>query len=160
VIPCLNEAQSIASCVDKALAAFNDYGIQGEVVVADNGSTDGSVEIAKAHGARVIHVALRGYGSAIRHGIQEARGDFIIMGDADGSHDFSEIPRFVAKWREGHEFIVGSRLLGEIKDGAMLWHHRHIGTPILSRLVSLFFGTRLTDINSGMRGITRNAAQL
>src|SRR6266436_2353202 len=101
VIPCLNESRSIGICVDKAIAAFREASIPGEVVVADNGSTDGSIEIAEQRGARVVHAVLKGYGSALRKGIEEARGQFIIMGDADGSHDFSEIPRFVAKWREG-----------------------------------------------------------
>src|SRR5436190_15344501 len=105
VIPCLNEAQSIAHCVDQAIAAFRANGISGEVVVSDNGSTDGSIEIAREHGARVVHAAIRGYGSAIKAGIHSTTGTFIIMGDADGSHDFAEIPRFVAKWREGFDFV-------------------------------------------------------
>src|SRR5438093_6775186 len=158
VIPCLNEVRSIGLCIDKALAAFGQAGIAGEVVVADNGSTDGSIEIAEQHGARVVHAVLKGYGSALRKGIEEARGQFIIMGDADGSHDFSEIPRFVSKWREGYEFVVGNRLDGEIKTGAMSWHHRHIGTPVLSGLLNLFFGAGVTDINCGMRGLTRALA--
>jgi glycosyltransferase involved in cell wall biosynthesis len=158
VIPCLNEAQSLAACIDSAFAALRSMEIFGEVVVADNGSTDGSVEIAERHGARVVHAQIKGYGSAVRTGIQAARGAFIVTGDSDGSHDFSEIPRFVAKWREGYEFIMGSRILGEIKDDAMRWHHRRIGTPVLSGLVSLFFGTRVTDINTGMRGMTKELA--
>ena len=158
VIPCLNESRSIGICVNKAIAAFRDASIPGEVVVADNGSTDGSIEIAEQHGARVVHAVLKGYGSALRKGIEEARGQFIIMGDADGSHDFSEIPRFVSKWREGYEFVVGNRLDGEIKTGAMSWHHRHIGTPVLSGLLNLFFGAGVTDINCGMRGLTRELA--
>jgi len=158
VIPCLNEERTIGACIDKALAAFEAAGIVGEVVVADNGSSDSSVDIAQRHGARVVHASVKGYGSAIKKGTQAARGVFIILGDADGSHDFGEIPRFVAKWREGHEFVLGSRLLGEIKENAMRWHHRHIGTPALSALVNLFFGARVTDINSGMRGITKELA--
>src|SRR6266436_2872296 len=99
VIPCLNESRSIAFCIDKASAAFKADGIRGEIVVADNGSTDGSIEIAETHGARVVHATNRGYGNALRKGIEEARGDFIIMGDADDSYDFSELPKFVEKWR-------------------------------------------------------------
>src|SRR6266852_8823568 len=134
VIPCLNEERSIGFCIDKALTAFNEAGISGEVVVADNGSADNSVEIAEQHGARVVHAPVKGYGSALRKGIEEAHGDFIVLGDADGSHDFSETPRFVAKWREGYEFVVGNRFRGEIKDRAMPLHHKYLGTPFLSAL--------------------------
>jgi hypothetical protein len=158
VIPCLNEARSLASCVDKAIAAFSSMDVPGEVVVADNGSNDGSVEIAEKHGARVVHATVRGYGSALRKGIREARGEFIVLGDADGSHDFGEIGRFVEKWREGYEFVMGNRLAGEMKKGAMSWHHRHIGTPVLTGILNLFFGVRVSDINCGMRGITRQLA--
>ncbi len=158
VIPCLNETPSIAACVDKALESFRDAGIRGEVVVADNGSTDGSQDLAMEHGARVIHADIKGYGSALRSGIAEARGAFIILGDADGSHDFSEIPRFVEKWRAGHDFVIGNRFMGEIKDGAMSWHHRHLGTPVLSGILNLFFNAGVGDINCGMRGLTRELA--
>jgi len=158
VIPCLNEVQSIAACVDKALQAFHNAGIRGEVVVADNGSTDGSQNVAIAHGARVIQADIKGYGSALRCGISKARGAFIIIGDADGSHDFSEIPRFVEKWRAGHDFVIGNRFMGEIKEGAMSWHHRHLGTPVLSGILNLFFGAGVGDINCGMRGFTRDLA--
>lgn len=161
VIPCLNEAQSIAFCVDKALAAIREMRIAGEVVVADNGSTDGSVEIAKSHGARVVHARVKGYGSALRTGIANAQGQFIILGDADGSHDLAEIDRFIAKWREGYEFVIGNRFSGEIKAGAMSWHHRHLGTPVLTAVLNLFFGAGVSDINCGMRGMTKElAAQL
>lgn len=158
VIPCLNEAQSIGECVDIALSSLKAIGMSGEVVVADNGSTDGSIEIAREHGARVVHAEVKGVGSASRKGIQEARGKFIILGDADGSHDFREIGRFVQKWREGCRFVIGDRLHGEIKQGAMIWHHRHFGTPALSALVHLLFGVRVADINCGMRGIARDLA--
>lgn len=158
VIPCLNEAKSLGFCIDQALATLAAEGIRGEVVVSDNGSTDGSIEIAQSHGARVVHAAVKGVGSATRKGIQAARGTFIILGDADGSHDFSEIPRFMAKWHQGYEFVLGSRIIGEIKENAMIWHHRHIGTPVLSALVNLFFGARISDVNSGMRGITKDLA--
>ncbi len=155
VIPCLNEEASIAFCIDKALAAFEAAGVKGEVVIADNGSTDGSIRIAQARGARVIHVQARGYGNALRRGIEEARGDFIIMGDADDSYDFSEVPRFVAKWRQGYELVMGNRFKGEIKPGAMPWLHRYLGTPVLSRILNLFFGANVGDVNCGMRGFTR-----
>src|SRR5438105_12917098 len=156
VIPCLNEEHWIGPCIDKAIAAFEAAGIFGEVVVSDNGSSDASVEVAERHGARVVHATVKGYGSALRKGIEEARGEFIIMGDADGSHDFSEIPRFVAQWREGYEFVVGNRFQGEIKEGAMSWHHRRLGTPILSAILNLFFGAGVGDINCGMRGISKD----
>lgn len=155
VIPCLNEERTLGACIDKALAAFETAGIAGEVVVADNGSTDHSIEIAEQHGARVVHATVKGYGSALRKGIEEARGEFIVLGDADGSHDFSETPRFVAKWREGYEFVAGNRFRGEIKAQAMPWHHKYLGTPFLSGLLHLFFGAGVGDINCGMRGMTR-----
>lgn len=155
VIPCLNEANSIASCIDKALAAFRACGVHGEVVVADNGSTDGSIAIARDHGARVVPVGAKGYGNALRGGFAEARGRFIIMGDADDSYDFSEVPRFVAKWREGYDLVMGNRIKGEIKPGAMPWHHRHIGTPLMSAIVNLFFGSGIGDVNCGMRGFSK-----
>lgn len=159
VIPCLNEARTLASCVDKALSAFREIGIRGEVVVADNGSTDGSVDIAEAHGARVVKAAVKGYGSALRTGIQSARGEFVILGDADGSHDFAEIGRFIAKWKGGFDFVIGNRFQGGIKDGAMSWHHRHLGTPVLTSILNLFFGAGVHDINCGMRGITKSLAK-
>ena len=158
VIPCLNEARSIGDCVDTALTALRELGVSGEVVVSDNGSTDGSVEIAIQHGARVVHAEVKGVGSASRKGIEEARGRFVILGDADGSHDFREISRFVQKWRAGCQFVVGDRLHGEIKPGAMIWHHRHLGTPVLSGLVRFLFGVRVADINCGMRGIAKDLA--
>jgi glycosyltransferase involved in cell wall biosynthesis len=153
----LNEAQSISFCVDKALASFKEAGIRGEVVVADNGSTDGSIAIAGEHGARVVHVAMRGYGHALRAGIEAARGQFIVMGDADDSYDFAEVPRFVAKWREGYEVVMGNRFLGEIKPGAMPWHHRYIGNPVLSRVLRVFFHTPIGDSHCGMRGFSKEA---
>ena len=134
VIPCLNESRSIAFCIDKALAAFKDIRVNGEVVVADNGSSDGSVEIAKQRGARVVHVATKGYGHALRGGIEAANGEFIIMGDADDSYDFSELPKFVQKWRQGYEFVMGNRFAGGIKSGAMPWSHRLLGNPALTAI--------------------------
>ena len=155
VIPCLNEANSIGICVGKALDAFRAAGLRGEVVVADNGSTDGSVEIAEKLGARVVAVARRGYGAALRAGIAAARGAFIIMGDADDSYDFTEVPRFVEKWRQGYEVVMGNRFRGEIKPGAMPWHHKYIGNPALSWVLNLFFHAGIGDSHCGMRGFTR-----
>src|SRR2546425_12707944 len=159
VIPCLNEAQSIAFCIDKAIAAFKEAGIHGEVVVSDNGSTDGSIEIAEKHGAKVVHAPLRGYGHTLRKGIEEARGQFIVMGDADDSYDFSEVPRCGAKGREGYEVVMGNRFTGEIKPGAMPWHHKYIGNPVLSGILKLFFRTDIGDAHCGMRGFTKDVYQ-
>lgn len=156
VIPCLNEANSIAFCIDKARRAFTESGVSGEVVVADNGSTDGSVEISQKHGARVVYVLEKGYGNALRAGIEAAQGEFIIMGDADDSYDFSEIPRFVAGWRQGNDLVMGNRLRGEIKPGAMPWHHRYIGTPLMSAILNTFFSAEIGDVNCGMRGFTKD----
>jgi glycosyltransferase involved in cell wall biosynthesis len=155
VIPCLNEANSIGICVSKAMLAFQTAGIPGEVVVADNGSTDGSIEIAEKLGARVVRVEARGYGSALRAGIAGARGAFIVMGDADDSYDFGEVPRFVEKWRQGNEVVMGNRFRGEIKPGAMPWHHKYLGNPVLSSLLNLFFRAGMGDSHCGMRGFTR-----
>jgi glycosyltransferase involved in cell wall biosynthesis len=155
VIPCLNEANSIGVCVEKAIQAFRSAGLRGEVVVADNGSTDGSIEIVEKLGANVVHVAQRGYGSALRAGIQAACGAFIIMGDADDSYDFGEVPRFVEKWRAGYDVVMGNRFRGEIKSGAMPWHHKYIGNPLLSWVLNLFFRAGIGDSHCGMRGFTR-----
>src|SRR5437868_4528949 len=155
VIPCLNEANSIGICVSKAMNAFQAAKLRGEVVVADNGSTDGSIEIAEKLGARVVRVAARGYGSALRAGIAAARGAFIVMGDADDSYDFSEVPRFVEKWRQGNEVVMGNRFQGEIRPKAMPWHHKYIGNPGLTALLNLFFRAGIGDSHCGMRGFTR-----
>jgi len=155
VIPCLNEANSLAFCVDKAVNAFRKAGLFGEVVVADNGSTDGSMELAERHGARVVRVAERGYGAALRAGIAAARGPFIIMGDADDSYDFSDVPRFVEKLREGHEMVMGNRFRGGIRPGAMPPLHKYFGNPGLTALLNLLFNARIGDSYCGMRGFTR-----
>lgn len=156
VIPCLNEAHSIEYCVHKAASAFLAAHIQGEVVVADNGSMDGSIEIAQRLGARVVHALGRGYGSALRQGIEGAKGKFIIIGDADDSYDFSEVPRFVAKWHEGYELVMGNRFKGEVKPGAMPWLHYHVGNPALTIMLNLFFRAGVGDSQCGMRGFTRD----
>ena len=159
VIPCLNEVRSIGACIEKALRAFKRAGIAGEVVVSDNGSTDGSVELSRQLGARVVHAELKGYGHALRKGVQEARAQFIIMGDADDSYDFSEVPRFVERWREGYDIVMGNRFSGEIKAGAMPWHHKYIGNPVLTAILNLFFHTPIGDAHCGMRGFTKQAYQ-
>jgi glycosyltransferase involved in cell wall biosynthesis len=155
VIPCLNEANSLAFCVDKAVKAFQAAGLSGEVVVADNGSTDGSIQIAEEHGARVIRVVERGYGAALRAGIAGSRGPFIIMGDADDSYDFSDVPRFVEKLREGHDMVMGNRFRGGIKPGAMPPLHKYFGNPGLTALLNTLFRARIGDSYCGMRGFTR-----
>jgi glycosyltransferase involved in cell wall biosynthesis len=155
VIPCLNEANSIGICVAKAIAAYQAAGLNGEVVVADNGSTDGSIAIAENLGARVVRVDQRGYGAALRAGIAAATGAFIIMGDADDSYDFADVPRFVETWKQGYDVVMGNRFRGEIKSGAMPWHHRYIGNPALSMILNLFFHAGIGDSHCGMRGFTR-----
>ena len=156
VIPCLNEANSLAYCVDKAMKAFQAAGLSGEVVVADNGSTDGSIQIAEQHGARVIRVAERGYGAALRAGIAGARGFFIIMGDADDSYDFTDVPRFVEKLHEGNDIVMGNRFRGEIKPGAMPPLHKYFGNPGLTALLNTLFHAHIGDGYCGMRGFTRS----
>src|SRR6058998_1235123 len=156
VIPCLNEANSLAFCIDKAVTAFRGAGLSGEVVVADNGSTDGSIQIAEEHGARVVHVPERGYGSALRAGIAAARGPLIIMGDADDSYDFTDVPRFVEKLREGYDIVMGNRFRGGIKPGAMPPSHKYLGNPGLTALLNTLFHAHIGDGYCGMRGFTRS----
>ncbi len=155
VIPCLNEANSVSLCIDKARRAFESAGLRGEVIVADNGSTDGSTQISEEHGARVVSVTQRGYGAALRAGIAAARGAFIVMGDADDSYDFSTVPQFVAKWREGYDVVMGNRFAGGVLPGAMPWHHKYIGNPGLTALLNLFFRTGIRDSHCGMRGFSK-----
>lgn len=155
VIPCLNEANSLGFCIEKALQAFRSASLQGEVVVADNGSTDGSIGIAESLGARVVHVKERGYGSALKAGIAAARGKYIVMGDADDSYDFGEVPQFIDKLREGNELVMGNRFRGGIKPGAMPPLHKHFGNPGLTWLLNLFFHAGIGDAYCGMRGFTR-----
>lgn len=157
VIPCLNEARSLGRCVDEALDTLARAGITGEVVVADNGSTDGSAEIASAHGARVVHVPVRGYGSALRGGAVAALGTYVVFADADGQHDFDDIPRILFKLREGYDLVVGNRFAGGIQPGSMTFSHRYIGNPIISGLLRLLFHPKIHDAQCGMRGFSRVA---
>jgi glycosyltransferase involved in cell wall biosynthesis len=159
VMPCLNEAETLATCIGKAQAAFEECGCTGEVIVADNGSEDGSPSIAEARGARVIHVAERGYGNALMAGIAAARGRFVIMGDADDSYDFREIPQFVEKLRAGNDLVQGCRLPGgggRVMPGAMPFLHRWLGNPLLTGLSRIMFKLPIRDIYCGMRGFTRS----
>jgi glycosyltransferase involved in cell wall biosynthesis len=155
VIPCLNEANSIGYCVEKAIGAFQTAGLRGEVVIGDNGSTDGSIEIAEKLGARVVHAEQKGYGAALQAGITASHGAFIVMGDADDSYDFAEVPRFVEAWHKGNDVVMGNRFKGEIKPGAMPWHHKYIGNPVLSGVLNVLFHANIGDSHCGMRGFTR-----
>jgi glycosyltransferase involved in cell wall biosynthesis len=154
VIPCLNEAENIETCVSAALAAIIDMGIPGEVVVADNDSEDESARLAEQAGARVVQERRRGYGSAYLAGFAAARGRYIVMADADLTYDFSEIPRFVAALEAGAEMVIGDRM-DNIKPGAMPWLHRYVGNPILTGLLNLFFRTGINDAHCGMRALRR-----
>ena len=159
VIPCLNEAETLATCIEKAFSALNGRQIDGEVIVADNGSTDGSQEIAKGLGACVIQVEARGYGNALMQGIAAARGEFVIMGDADNSYDFLEIPRFLVKLREGFDLVQGCRLPsggGTIVAGAMPFLHRVWGNPMFSWLARRWFKSPLHDVYCGLRGFRKD----
>ena len=157
VMPCLNEALSLPGCIREASAAMAQAGISGEILIADNGSTDGSQALATSLGARVVPVAEKGYGNALRGGIAAARGRYIVMGDADGSYDFSHLPRFLEKLRAGYDLVMGNRFLGGIQPGAMPWKNRHIGNPALSFVGRLFFSTELRDFHCGLRGFSADA---
>lgn len=159
VLPCLNEAATLGRCINEARQALADHFIDGEVIVADNGSSDGSREIAMLAGARVVLAAPKGYGSALAAGIAAARGTFVITGDSDDSHDFSHIPRFLERLREGDDLVMGNRFLGGIEAGAMPALHRYLGNPLLSGIGRLFFGSPCHDFHCGMRGFRRDAIQ-
>ncbi|GGA72995.1 dolichol-P-glucose synthetase [Edaphobacter acidisoli] len=157
LMPCLNEAETLAFCVRQAVAALRDNNVSGEVLVADNGSTDGSQQIAVAEGARVVPVAIRGYGAALIAGIEDARGKYVLMADADASYDFGHLPRFLAKLEEGNDLVMGNRFSGEIKPGAMPPLHRYLGNPVLSFIGRLFFGVPVRDFHCGIRAMRRDA---
>ena len=156
VLPCLDEAETLATCVAKAQVSLARLGVAGEVVVADNGSTDGSVDIAVAAGARVVHVGDRGYGSALRAGIAEARGRYVIMADADDSYALDDLGPFVTALRDGADLVMGNRFAGGIEPGAMPALHRYLGNPVLTRVGRLFFRAPVHDFHCGMRGFRRD----
>jgi Glycosyl transferase family 2 len=158
LMPCLNEAETVATCVGKAVAFLTDHGIDGEVVVADNGSTDGSQRLAEAAGARVVTVGQRGYGAALQGGIRAARGEYVIMGDADDSYDFTALMPFVERLRAGTDLVMGNRFRGGIEPGAMPTLHRYLGNPVLSFVGRLFFKIEVGDFHCGLRGFRRDSA--
>jgi len=158
LMPCLNEAETLEICISKALGEIKRLGIEGEVLIADNGSTDGSQEIARRCGARVVSVAEKGYGSALRGGIAAAKGTFIIMGDADDSYDFSKLGPFIEKLRDGHDLVMGNRFRGGIAPGAMPFLHRYLGNPVLTWIGKLFFKCPAGDFHCGLRGFSKDAA--
>jgi hypothetical protein len=157
LMPCLNEAETLARCIDKAHSYLSRSGVIGEVLIADNGSTDGSQAIAAAHGARVADIPARGYGAALIGGIEAARGRYIIMGDSDDSYDFSDLDAFVGKLRQGCHLVMGNRFQGCIKPGAMPPLHRYLGNPVLSRIGRILFQSPSGDFHCGLRGFERTA---
>jgi glycosyltransferase involved in cell wall biosynthesis len=157
ILPCLNEAETVATCVTKAVDTMRRLGLRGEVVVVDNGSTDGSQALAERCGARVVQEPRRGYGSALMRGIEEARAPFIIMADADDSYDLTDLERFIEGLRSGADLVMGTRRRGTIKPGAMPWLHRWIGNPALSGILNLLFGAGISDAHCGMRAFTKEA---
>jgi len=157
VMPCLNEQETVGVCVRKALATLRQAGIPGEVIVADNGSTDGSIEIAQAEGARVVHITEKGYGNALKGGILAAHGEYVLMADSDDSYDFAHIPRFVEQLRNGSDLVMGNRFHGGIANQAMPPLHRYLGNPVLTGIGKLFFGSPCGDFHCGMRAFRKSS---
>ena len=155
VMPCLNEEEAIGRCVEEASRALAGLGLAGEVVVVDNGSSDRSVAMASAAGARVIHEPDRGYGNACRRGLSEARGRYLVMGDADGTYDFGALPAFVEPLQNGADMVVGNRLNRGMEKGAMPWLHRYVGNPILTGTMNVLFGSDIGDAHCGLRSIKK-----
>ncbi len=156
-MPCLNEAETLQTCIQKARACIERLGLAAEVLIADNGSTDGSQRIALDEGARVIDVPVRGYGAALYHGFLAARGRYIIMGDADDSYDFSRLDAFVEQMRDGADLVIGNRFFGGVRPGAMPWMNRYMGNPVLSAIGRLFFHSPAGDFHCGLRALSREA---
>ncbi len=159
VLPCLNEERTVGTCIDKVKASLEKHQISGEIIVSDNGSTDKSIEIALSRGARVVHVKEKGYGSALKGGFNAARGKYILMADSDDSYDLENLFPFLEKLREGYDLVMGNRFKGGIAPGAMPWHHRYLGNPVLSFIGKLFFRTPANDFHCGIRAFTKEAAE-
>lgn len=157
LMPCLNESETLEICIRKAQSFLEANHVRGEIVISDNGSTDGSQEIARRCGAKVVDVPIRGYGAALIYGSAEASGKYIIMGDSDDSYDFADLGPFVQKLRDGNDLVMGNRLMGRIKPGAMPWKNRWIGTPALSVIGRIFFRCPVGDFNCGLRGFSVDA---
>lgn len=157
LIPCLNEEDTIAACIKKAQIFLNNHSIDGEILVSDNGSDDNSVSIAERLGARVINVSQKGYGNALIVGCNNARGKYVIMGDADDSYDFSELMPLLKKLREGYDLVMGDRFAGGIEKGAMPWTHQYLGNPVLSYLGRKLFNSSVRDFHCGLRGYNRKS---
>jgi len=160
VLPCLNEEATIGECIKNIKNVFKKENINGEIIISDNGSTDKSVMIAKSLNVKVVYQPLKGYGAAYIKGIHEARGKFIVMGDSDGTYDFSELSLLLKPLKEGYDFVIGTRFKGRIEKGAMPWAHRYIGSPFLSGLVNLFFKANLSDVHCGFRAFTKEAFEI
>lgn len=157
LMPCLNEAETLAICIRKAKKFLSENNIDGEVLISDNGSTDGNQDIAKAEGARVVSTDIKGYGSALINGTKNAYGKYVIMGDADDSYDFLHLMPFVEKLREGYDLVMGDRFAGGIEEGAMPWSHKYIGNPVLSFIGRLFYKSKIRDFHCGLRGYNRES---
>lgn len=158
LMPCLNEEKTIVSCIEEAFAYIKEKNLSAEVLIADNGSTDTSAELAKQAGARVVTIAEKGYGNALRGGLQQAKGKYVIMGDCDGSYPFSELDDFVEKLRDGYPLVMGDRFAVRMEPGAMSFSHRYVGVPILSALGRWRFHTDVRDFHCGLRGFDRRKA--
>jgi glycosyltransferase involved in cell wall biosynthesis len=157
ILPCLNEEQAVGQVIDEAWRGLENADVEGEIVVVDNGSTDRSAAIADDHGARVVHESRRGYGSAYLRGLAEAKGDIIVMADADGTYPLDDLRPFIDAIRAGDDMVLGSRFQGKIHRGAMPWAHRWIGNPVLTTILNVFFGVKVSDAHCGLRAISREA---